>query len=102
MWRKLESYNGRSDEELMRLLQRGEEQALVHLYDRYGRKLLRYFHRMLWRDETRAQDFLQDLFMKVMEHPNHFNSDRKFSTWLYSVAHNMCKNEYRKQKLRPH
>jgi len=85
----------------MRLLQRGEEQALVHLYERYNIKLLRYFHRMLWRDETRAQDFLQDLFIKVIEQPGRFNVNLKFSTWLYSIAHNMCKNEYRKQKLRP-
>jgi RNA polymerase sigma-70 factor, ECF subfamily len=95
------SYRKQSDEELMRLLQQGEEQALVELYGRYDKKLLRYFHRMLWRNEARAQDFLQDLFIKVIEQPHLFNSDRKFSTWLYSVAHNMCKNEYRKQKLRP-
>ena len=85
----------------MRLLQHGEEQALVALYGRYDKKLLRYFHRMLWRDEAKAQDFLQDLFVKVIEQPHRFNSDRKFSTWLYSIAHNMCKNEYRRQRLRP-
>ena len=95
------SYTKQSDEELMGLLQRGEERALVQLYERYSKKLLRYFHRMLWRNEARAQDFLQDLFMKVIEQPQLFNPNRKFSTWLYSVAHNMCKNEYRKQKLRP-
>lgn len=94
------SYTKKSDEELMGLLQRGEEQALVQLYDRYNKKLLRYFHRMLWRNEARAQDFLHDLFMKMIEQPHLFNVDQKFSTWLYSVAHNMCKNEYRKQKLR--
>lgn len=85
----------------MRLLQRGEEQALVELYGRYDKKLLRYFYRMLWRDEAKAQDFLQDLFLKVIELPNRFDANYKFSTWLYSVANNMCKNEYRKQKLRP-
>ena len=85
----------------MRLLHQGEEQALVQLYERYNKKLIRYFHRMLWRNEAKAQDFLQDLFVKVIEQPGRFNSDKKFSTWLYSVAYNMCKNEYRKQKLRP-
>ncbi len=94
-------YSHTSDEELMRLLQRGEEQALVELYGRYDKKLLRYFYRMLWRDEAKAQDFLQDLFLKVIELPNRFDANYKFSTWLYSVANNMCKNEYRKQKLRP-
>jgi len=90
----------KSDEELMRLIQRGNSNAMTELYHRYSRKLLRYFFRMLWKDEARAQDFLHDLFVKVIENAGRFNTDRKFSTWLYSVAHNMCKNEYRKQAFR--
>jgi RNA polymerase sigma-70 factor, ECF subfamily len=90
----------KSDEELMHLVQQGNSHAMTELYQRYSRKLLRYFFRMLWKDEARAQDFLHDLFIKLIEHADRFNADRKFSTWLYSLAHNMCKNEYRKQSFR--
>lgn len=90
----------KSDEELMHRVQQGDARALTALYERYSAKLLRYFHRMLWKDRAKAQDFLHDLFVKVIEHAERFNPERKFSTWLYSIAHNMCKNEYRKQAFR--
>ncbi|MEJ0055040.1 MAG: sigma-70 family RNA polymerase sigma factor [Bacteroidota bacterium] len=82
------------------MVQVGDERALAELYGRYAKKLVRYFHRMLWRDENKAQDFLHDLFIKIIEHPQQFNAERKFSTWIYSAAFNMCKNEYRKQNFR--
>jgi RNA polymerase sigma-70 factor, ECF subfamily len=90
----------KTDEELMRLLQQGESRALTELYKRYSNLMLRYFYRMLWKDEHKSQDFVQDLFMKIIEKPGLYNTDKKFSTWFYSVAHNMCKNEYRKQSYR--
>jgi RNA polymerase sigma-70 factor, ECF subfamily len=90
----------KSDEELMILLQQGHERAFTALYQRYGQPLFRYFFKMLWKDKSKAEDFLQDLFVKIIERPYHFEPSRKFSTWIYSVAHNMCKNEYRKQSYR--
>src|SRR5262249_36928837 len=67
---------------------------------RYSSSLLRYFFRMLWQDKNKAEDFLHDLFIKALEKPKQFDVNKKFSTWIYSMAHNMCKNEYRKQALR--
>jgi RNA polymerase sigma-70 factor, ECF subfamily len=90
----------KSDEELMQLVAEGEGNALTELYNRYSAKLVRYFFRMLWKDEAKAQDFLHDLFLKLIRKPESFDRTRKFSTWLYSVAHNMCKNEYRRQAFR--
>jgi RNA polymerase sigma-70 factor (ECF subfamily) len=92
--------SSKTDEELMRLVQRGDQGALTELYKRYSKKLVRYFHRMLWRDDNKAQDFLHDLFVKIIEKPEQFNPERKFSTWIYSAAFNMCKNEYRRQGVR--
>lgn len=89
-------HTGLSDERLMELIVRGDERAFTMLYDRYQRKLLAYFHRMLWSDRERAQDFLQELFTKIAQRPQSYDPARPFSTWLYSVANNMCKNEYRR------
>jgi len=94
------NYKKKTDEELMRLVQHGNQQALTVLYERYHQLLMRYFYRMLWKDRQKAQDFLQDIFIKVIESGAGYNPERKFSTWIYSVAHNMCKNEYRKQAFR--
>ena len=84
----------------MQLISAGNSNALAELYNRYSASLLRYFFRMLWKDESKAQDFLHDLFLKIIRNPGYYVPGRRFSTWLYSVANNMCKNEYRKQAIR--
>ena len=89
-----------SDEELMNKVSVGNELALEEIYHRYGQSLLRYFYRMLWQDKNKAEDFLHDLFIKLLEKSGQFDPDKKFSTWMYSIAHNMCKNEYRKLTFR--
>ncbi|MFN7792375.1 MAG: RNA polymerase sigma factor [Cyclobacteriaceae bacterium] len=89
-----------SDEALMEKASQGSERALEVIYHRYSQPLLRYFYRMLWQDKPKAEDFLHDLFIRILDNRTAFDSSRKFSTWLYSIAHNMCKNEYRRQAFR--
>ena len=89
-----------SDERLMELVRKGEEPAFAALYDRYQGRLMSYFHRMLWKDRERAQDFVQELFTKLAQRPESYDPSRPFSTWLFSVANNLCKNEYRREEVR--
>jgi RNA polymerase sigma-70 factor (ECF subfamily) len=88
------------DEELMKLVQQKDAKAFEALYDRYSKLLFTYFCRMLWRDRERARDFTQELFSKIIHKPELFDPSRSFKTWIYSVAHNMCKNEYAKHEVR--
>jgi RNA polymerase sigma-70 factor (ECF subfamily) len=78
----------------------GKEKAFTELYQRYSKKMLYFFYQRLYQDEQKAQDFLQDLFFKILEKPHLFNADKKFKTWIYTLAANMCKNEYRKDAVR--
>lgn len=93
-------HQAQSDERLMELIVRGDERAFGALYDRYQRKLISYFARMLWNDRERAQDLLQELFTRIARQPGSYDPARPFRTWLYSVANNMCKNEYRREEVR--
>ena len=77
-----------------------DEAAFTEIYDRYANKMLRYFYRMLKQNPEIAQDFVQDLFLKLIEKADAFNPKLKFSTWFYTLASNMVKNEYRKWKVR--
>lgn len=94
------SYKLESDEKLMRLMSQGDKRAFDEIYARYADALKLYFVRMLWRDELKAEDFVHDLFVKLIKKPDYFDSERSFKTWIYSVACNMCKNEYKKQEVR--
>lgn len=89
-----------ADEQLMSLVAKKDKRAFEVLYERYSRVMVNYFYRMLWQDEEKAQDFMQDLFMKLVHKPHLYDPARSFKTWLYSIANNMCKNEYRKQEIR--
>lgn len=89
-----------TDEHLMRYVRRGDERAFEVLYHRYSTRMLNYFFRMLGRDEEKAQDFLQELFTKVIEKAHLYQPERPFTTWLYTLASNMCKNEYRRLSVR--
>jgi len=89
-----------TDEELMALIQTGDHQSFSVLYDRYSGMTLNFFYKMLWKDREKAEDFMQDLFMKIVNKPQQYDTSRPFKTWLFSVANNMCKNEYRKAEVR--
>jgi RNA polymerase sigma-70 factor (ECF subfamily) len=94
------SYRSYSDEKLMQTLSKGDKRAFDELYARYAKALKGYFMRMLWKNEGKAEDFVHDLFVKIIHNPDSFDTNRSFKTWLYSVACNMCKNEYKKQEVR--
>ena len=89
-----------SDEELVIHLGRGRAAACDELYRRYHARFLHYFLRMLNNDQDKAQDFLQELFLKIIQTAEKFNTSGRFSTWAYTVAHNMCCNEYRRLEVR--
>jgi len=89
-----------SDEILIKRVSALDEDAFTQLYQRYAPRMLRYFYRMLNQDEELAQDFVQDLFLKLIEKADRFDARHKFSTWIFTLAANMCKNEYRKRNIR--
>lgn len=93
-------YKKFSDEKLMECIQRGDISAFNELYNRYSGRLLFYFFRELGGDEEKAQDFLQEIFLKIVEKPGLFRTEKKFSTWIFTVAYNLCKNEYRRLEVR--
>ena len=86
-----------SDEALMQLLSsRRSNDALTELHARYSKKVLGFFIRMFQGDVDKAQDFVQDLFIRILEKQHLFNPEKKFYTWMFTIASNMCKTSFRK------
>ena len=81
----------------MILVQRGDHRAFSALYDRYASRMKAFFFRMLWSDHAKAEDFVHDLFTKVIERPELYQPHLPFTPWLFQVASNMCKNAYRRR-----
>ncbi len=94
------NYTKYSITELMQFVRSGNKAAFDELYNRYAQKMLMFFYRMLANDKDKAQDFTHDLFLKIIEKPELYDTNRSFDTWIFTLAYNMCKNEYKKLKIR--
>ena len=82
----------------MSSLKSGDESAFNELYERYSNRILLFMYKMLQHDEARAQDFTQDIFIKVIEKADLFDTSKSFKTWIFTIAANHCKNHFRNSR----
>ena len=78
----------------------GETRAFTVLADRYHARLLNFIYRMIG-DRDRAEDLVQETFVRVYRHLHRYDQNRKFSTWAYTIAGNLAKNELRNRSRNP-
>jgi RNA polymerase sigma-70 factor, ECF subfamily len=88
------------DPELAAASLAGDERAFTALADRYHVRLLNFIHRMIG-DRERAEDLVQETFVRVHKHLHRYDQNRKFSTWAYTIAGNLAKNELRNRSRNP-
>ena len=81
-------------------LQAGDDHALDVLMDRWQIPLRRFIYRSL-QNEADALDLAHDTFVRVYTHRANFRVNAKFSTWLFSIALNLCRDRIRRQQSRP-
>ena len=75
------------DLELMRRFQAGDADAFTQLYERHLRGLLNFFFRLCW-DASMAEDFAQEVLLRVYKSGKHWEPNAKFTTFLYRIARN--------------
>jgi RNA polymerase sigma-70 factor (ECF subfamily) len=78
----------------------GEKRAFNLLVDRYQSRLLNFVYRTTG-DRERAEDLVQETFIRVYRHLHRFDQSKKFSTWIYTIASNLAKNELRNRSRNP-
>ena len=88
-----------SDEDLMSQFQAGSVAAFNILVERYSDRLMHYLYGFLG-DMKRCEDMLQETFLRVHRNRHSYRRIAKFSTWLYTIAGNLARSEYRKKKRR--
>jgi len=87
------------DKTLISLVAQGREAALNEIMRRYKHKLHAFIARYV-KDEDTAYDILQETFIRVHFKAASYSPAYEFSTWLYQIAVNLCRDWGRKQKLR--
>jgi len=94
------NFRKKTDEELVSLAL-GDQSHFLYLMRRYEGKLLAFILRISNYSHDEAEDILQEVFIKIYENLNDFDTSLKFSSWAYRITHNQVISHYRKTKARP-
>lgn len=90
----------RTDEELIRQVQEGDQGAFRELMGRYRNKLMAFIYSVV-RDYHLAEDIFQETFIRVYRQADRYKREYKFKTWLYTIALNRARDRLRHFKRRP-
>src|SRR6266481_260865 len=88
------------DAALMLRVKQGDTAAFEQLVDKYKQPVMNVVYRML-RDATEAEDVAQNVFVQVYKSASRYEVSSKFSTWLFTIARNLCLNEIRRRSRHP-
>lgn len=91
---------GPTDEELVEEFQRGDPHAFDTLVGRWERKIQGAVYRIMGPEED-ARDLCQETFLKAYRALATFKKEARFSSWLYQIALNVCRDRLRRRKSRP-
>ncbi len=78
----------------------GRGPAFDEIVERYQKRLLNFIYRTIG-DRERGEDLVQEVFIRVHRHLHRFDQSKKFSTWIYTIASNLAKNELRNRSRSP-
>ncbi len=92
--------DNKTDEEIALQVQKGDVDSFGVIMERYEQKMLRYAKKFLI-DDDNAQSLVQDVFLKTYTNINSFDTKRRFSPWLYRIAHNEFINAIKKKARDP-
>src|ERR1700742_4076894 len=88
------------DAALMLRAKRGDREAFCILVEKYKQPVMNFVYRSL-RDEAEAEDLAQNVFLQVYKSRDRYERTAKFSTWLFTIARNLCLNEIRRRSRHP-
>jgi len=88
------------DAALMLRVKRGDRAAFAALVEKYKQPLFNFVFRTL-RDEAETEDVAQNTFLQVWKSRARYERTAKFSTWLFTIARNLCLNEIRRRSRHP-
>jgi RNA polymerase sigma-70 factor (ECF subfamily) len=88
------------DAALMLRVKRGDLRAFEELVAKYQQPVANLIFRMIG-DAAETQDLAQNAFVQVYKSAHRYRVEAKFSTWLFTIARNLCLNELRRRSRHP-
>ena len=96
-----EQLHALDDSEVVAAFLTGEERAFQVLVERYQTRLLNFVYRTIG-DRERGEDLVQEVFIRVVLHLHAFERSKTLSTWIYTIASNVAKNQLRNRSRKSH
>lgn len=96
----MERLDDAEDKQLMAALAAGDDFALNRLIGRWQGPLREFVYRFVQHDAD-TDDILQEVFVRVYRHRTRYRPASRFSTWLFTIAVNLCRNHAAKAQRRP-
>jgi RNA polymerase sigma-70 factor (ECF subfamily) len=88
------------DAALMLRVKQGDRDAFENLVEKYKQPVMNLVYRTL-PDATEAEDLAQHVFLQVFKSAHRYEVSAKFTTWLFTIARNLCLNEIRRRSRHP-
>jgi len=98
--RKKAENPGAATADLLVRFREGDGSAFREIVGEYQPRLVHFFYRLCW-DRDRAEDFVQDLFMKLLRGARRYRPEGKLSTFIFRVATNLWIDHYRSTRPQP-
>ena len=88
------------DAALMLRVKQGDRAAFEELVEKYRQPVMNLVYRTL-PDAIEAQDLAQHVFLQVFKSAHRYEVSARFSTWIFTIARNLCLNEIRRRSRHP-
>jgi RNA polymerase sigma-70 factor (ECF subfamily) len=89
-----------TDEEIVELVKKGDTQAFGEIVEKYQGPVFGYIRKMINQIPEEAEDLAQEVLIAAYENINGFEKGRKFSSWIYRIAHNKAIDYFKKRKVK--
>ena len=89
-----------SDEELIKMIVKGDKERFGEIIERYQKKIFGYLKNLTNQSNEEIEDLMAEVFINGYTNLQSFDTKKKFSSWIFRVAHNKAVDFFKKRKVK--
>jgi RNA polymerase sigma-70 factor, ECF subfamily len=89
-----------SDEKIVKKIQDGDKEKFGEIIEKYQGKLFGYIKNLINQNNMEVEDVVEDTLVLAYQNLNGFDTSKKFSSWIYRIAHNKAIDYFKKKRLK--
>lgn len=89
-----------SDEELIKIIVEGDREKFGEIIERYQEKIFGYLKNLTNQSNEEIEDLMAEVFINGYTNLQSFDTKKKFSSWIFRIAHNRAIDFFKKRKIK--